>query len=184
MKRVRLAAAVVLTATMLAGGTVMAGGSPSSTTTAVTASTSSASTETTAVTENWIPRAHGYQAVKQVRFTSDYSDTEKGTVATVYAASTKEEATTVLQDYVDKNAAATATKFGPYKIRMYRKGVSIWDGFGTFKFNIGVGSKYDGKTATVYQIHKDGTVTTTTVTVTGGKVTVSTKDMGTFYVVL
>ena len=184
MKRVRLAVAVVLTAAMLAGGTVMAAGSPSSTTTAVTASTSSASTETTAATENWIPRAHGYQAVKQVRFTSDYSDTEKGTLATAYAASTKEEATTVLQDYVDKNAAATATKFGPYKIRMYRKGVSIWDGFGTFTFNIGVGSKYDGKTATVYQIHKDGTVTTTTVTVTGGKVTVSTKDMGTFYVVL
>ena len=108
MKRVRLAVAVVLTAAMLAGGTVMAAGSPSSTTTAVTASTSSASTETTAVTENWIPRAHGYQAVKQVRFTSDYIDTEKGTVATAYAASTKEEATTVLQDYVDKNAAAVS----------------------------------------------------------------------------
>ena len=67
---------------------------------------------------------------------------------------------------------------------MYRKGVSIWDGFGTFKFSVGVGTKYNGKTATIYQIHKDGSITTTSAVVTGGKVDVSVMDMGTFYVVL
>lgn len=182
MKKFKFAVAAVLTAAMMAGGTVMAAGSPSASTTTVTTSSSEAAAPT--VKESWIPRAHGYQAVKGVRFTSDYAETEKDDVATTYAASTKEEATTVLEDYVAANASSAAVKFGPYKVRMYRKGVSIWDGFGTFKFSMGVGTKYDGQTATVFQIHKDGSITAVPVVVSGGKVTVSTQDMGTFYVVL
>ena len=181
MKRLSISAVAVMTSFLIAGTSAMAAGSPSSTATSVTSNKSGI--QTTAVTENWIPRGHSFQAVNQVRFTSAYKEADKDVLATAYAASKKELATTVLQNYVDA-AAPAAQKFGPYKIRMYRKGVSIWDGFGTFKFSIGVGSKYNGKTATIYQIHKDGSITTTSAVVTGGKVDVSVMDMGTFYVVL
>ena len=145
MKRLSISAVAVMTSFMIAGTSAMAAGSPSSTATSVTSNKSGI--QTTAVTENWIPRGHSFQAVNQVRFTSAYKEADKDVLATAYAASKKELATTVLQNYVDA-------------------------------------AKYNGKTATIYQIHKDGSITTTSAVVTGGKVDVSVMDMGTFYVVL
>ena len=96
----------------------MAAGSPSSTATSVTSNKSGI--QTTAVTENWIPREHSFQAVNQVRFTSDYKEADKDVLATAYAASKKELATTVLQNYVDA-AAPAAQKFGPNLGCSYRR---------------------------------------------------------------
>ena len=181
-KKFTAALATVLTATMVFGTTVMAAPSPSASTTAV----KSTATETSAPAETvnaYIPRGRSYQEVSGVRFSSDYTEvTETKAVATSYKASEKDAATKALTDYVATASTSTGKTFGPYKLRMYKAGKSVWDGFGTFKYTVGVGNKYDGQTATVYQIHKDGSVTATQVVVSHGKVTIAVQDMGTFLI--
>ena len=181
-KKFTAALATVLTATMVFGTTVMAAPSPSASTTAV----KSTATETSAPAETvnaYIPRGGSYQEVSGVRFSSDYTEvTDNKAVATSYKASEKDAATKALTDYVATASTSTGKTFGPYKLRMYKAGKSVWDGFGTFKYTVGVGNKYDGQTATVYQIHKDGSVTATQVVVSHGKVTIAVQDMGTFLI--
>lgn len=181
-KKFTAALATVLTATMVFGTTVMAAPSPSASTTAV----KSTATETSAPAEPvnaYIPRGGSYQEVSGVRFSSDYTEvTDNKAVATSYKASEKDAATKALTDYVAAASTSTGKTFGPYKLRMYKAGKSVWDGFGTFKYTVGVGNKYDGQTATVYQIHKDGSVTATQVVVSHGKVTIAVQDMGTFLI--
>lgn len=179
-KKFTAALAGVLAATMVFGTTVMAAPSPSASTTEVKTETSTASANANA----YIPRGgNSYQEVAGVRFQSDYTEvTEKNAVATSYKASEKDAATKALEEYVAAASTTTGKTFGPYKLRMYKSGKAIWDGFGTFKYTIGVGNKYDGQIATVYQIHKDGSVTSTQVTVVNGKLAISVEDMGTFLV--
>lgn len=178
-KKFTAALAGVLAATMVFGTTVMAAPSPSASTTEVKTETTA-----TAAVNAYIPRGgNSYQEVSGVRFQSDYTEvTEKNAIATSYKASEKDAATKALEEYAAADSTSTGKTFGPYKLRMYKAGKSIWDGFGTFKYTIGVGNKYDGQTATVYQIHKDGSVTTTQVTVVNGKLAISVQDMGTFLV--
>lgn len=174
------ALAAVLTATMVFGTTVMAAPSPSVKTTEVTASENAAPA---AEANAYIPRGGSYQEVAGVRFSSDYSETtDNKVIATSYKASEKDAATQALTDYVAAASTSTGKTFGPYKLRMYKAGKSIWDGFGTFKYTVGVGNKYDGQTATVYQIHKDGSVTATQVVVSHGKINIAVQDMGTFMI--
>lgn len=179
------ALAAVLTATMVFGTTVMAAPSPSVKTTEVTASENAAPANAAPAAEAnaYIPRGGSYQEVAGVRFSSDYSETtDNKVIATSYKASEKDAATKALTDYVAAASTSTGKTFGPYKLRMYKAGKSIWDGFGTFKYTVGVGNKYDGQTATVYQIHKDGSVTATQVVVSHGKVNIAVQDMGTFMI--
>lgn len=114
------------------------------------------------------------------RVASDYSQvTDKQAIATATAGvASKDAAVKALSDYV---AALGTSKvaFGPYKMRMYKAGVSVWSDFGTFIATYGVGNKYDGQTATVYQYCKDGTVKTTPVVVAQGKVVYPMTEMGT-----
>ncbi len=182
-KKLTAAVAGVLAATMVFGTSVFAANSPSTSKTEVKASTTTESAAPAAAVNAYIPRTSGgYQAVEGVRFQSDYSSvTDSKAVATSYKADAKDAATVALEEYVAASSA-TGKTFGPYKLRMYKAGKAVWNGFGTFKYSVGVGNKYDGQTATVFQIHQDGSVTTTQVTVVNGKVNISVEDMGTFMI--
>lgn len=124
----------------------------------------------------------GYVAVNtdngKVAVAPDYSAvTDKEALVSVTAAK-KDKAVETLSDYV-KQAAPAATKvIGPVKLQMFKAGKPVWDNFGTFTVTFSVDKSFNGKTASVYQIHKDGTVTKTDVKVADGKIPVALQEMG------
>ena len=67
---------------------------------------------------------------------------------------------------------------------MYDGDTSIKDGFGTFTAKVGVGAKYNGRTATAYIYAIDGTVTAVPVTIVNGQAIVPMSVMGVVTIVL
>ena len=124
--------------------------------------------------------------VGSVKISASYNEVSvPNAVGTAVSAPAKEAATTVLTDYVKAQLATTpGTVVGTFKLRLYKAGVALTKDFGTMPVSFGVGNKYDGKTATVYQIHADGTITATVVTVAKGKVSLPITEMGSFAVVI
>lgn len=177
--------AAVLVGSMVVGSTVFA--ADSSTTT---------NTESTSIVETAEAKAgntiyavptgknEGTATVGGIRITANYSEvTIPGSIETAVVAPVKEEATKVLDDYVNANLNGGTIALKT-KLRLYKAGKSINTDFGVLKQAFGVGNKYDGRTATVYQIHQDGTITSTDVVVTNGKVNIAVTDLGTFYIVI
>ena len=124
----------------------------------------------------------GYVSVNtdngKVSVTPDYSAvTDKDVIVSV-SAPKKDQAGQVLVDYVKLDAAGASKILGPVKFQMFKSGKAVWDGFGSFTAKISVDKAYNGKTASVYQIHKDGSVTKTDATVAQGVVAVTLNDMG------
>ncbi len=124
----------------------------------------------------------GYVSVNtdngKVAVTPDYSAvTDKDVIVSV-SAPKKDQAGQVLVDYVKLDAANASKILGPVKFQMFKSGKTVWDGFGSFTAKISVDKAYNGKTASVYQIHKDGSVTKTDATVAQGVVAVTLNDMG------
>ena len=178
-----------LTAAVLFVTPVLAASSSTTTNTTVSSSSSSSTAAVVAVPD-YIVEKTGVAArtADGVRVTADYSGvTEKAAIATIVAPTAKAPADSyaqALSAYVAASGQTYAKTFGPYKVRMYKAGVSVWDGFGTFSQRIGVGIAYEGRTATVFIIGKDGSVTTTTAVVKNGKVAVSMTTMGTIEVAI
>ena len=177
--------AAILVGSMLIGTTVFA--ADSSTTT---------NTESTSIVETpeakagntiyAVPTAkkEGTATVGGTRITVNYSEvTVPGAIETAVVAPAKEEATKVLDDFVNANLNG-GTVVLRTKLRLYKAGKSLNTGFGVIKQAFGVGNKYDGRTATVFQIHQDGSITTTDVVVVNGKVNISLTDLGTFSIVI
>jgi hypothetical protein len=190
-RKLSLLIAGVLATTMLFGTTVFAASS------STTTNTSSSSVTESAPSSYIVPKNGTAAVANSVRVTSDYSQvTDKAVIATVTAPATTQSAKTAtgtsaydpaaaaVSSYVAAAAPNASKVFGPYKLRMYKAGQSIWSGFGTFNANFGIGNAYDGKTVTVYQLHKDGSVSATTATVAKGKVNLPITEMGTFVMVL
>ncbi len=177
MKRKTISAiAAVLVLAMILGLTVFAA-SPSTGNTSV-------ATDAGTYTyngESVIPRGPGYQQAGEVRATSDYVGvTDNAMIATIYNNGANDPHLAYMKDYA-KNLTGKKV-LGPYKLRMYKAGVSIWDGFGTFNVTLGVGNGFEGQTATVYLLYKDGTVGTTTAVVSKGKITLSLTQMATILI--
>ena len=120
-----------------------------------------------------------------VRITSTYSGVTDGRAVST-AISPKpgtDSLSDTLMSYVNA-VSGGKTVIGPFKLRMYVAGVSIWSGFGTFTSTYGVGNGYEGRSVTIYQIHQDGSVTAASSVVSGGKVSVTMDDMGSFAIVV
>lgn len=120
-----------------------------------------------------------------VRITSTYSGVTDGRAVST-AISPKpgtDSLSDTLMSYVN-SVSGGKTVIGPFKLRMYVAGVSVWSGFGTFTSTYGVGNGYEGRNVTIYQIHKDGSVTAASSVVVGGKVSVTMDDMGSFAIVV
>ncbi len=120
-----------------------------------------------------------------VRITSSYSGVTDGRAVST-AISPKpgtDSLSDTLMSYVN-SVSGGKTVIGPFKLRMYVAGVSVWSGFGTFTSTYGVGNGYEGRSVTIYQIHKDGSVTAASSVVSGGKVSVTMDDMGSFAIVV
>ena len=174
-RRISVLVAGVLAASMTFGMSVCA--APSSTTT------------NTAVSTIVVEKDNSGTAtatVASVKISASYNEvTVPNAVGTAVAAPAREAATTVLTDYVKAQLVETPGFIvGTFKLRLYEAGVAITNNFGTMPVSFGVGNKYDGKTATVYEIHKDGKITVATVTVAKGKVTLPVTEMGSFTVVI
>ena len=107
--------------------------------------------------------------------------TYKGTV-TVYPADTKTY--NALQEYVNTIAPGKQILASGVRFRMYDGKTSIKNGFGTFTAKVGVGAKYNGKTATAYIYAIDGTVTAVPVTIVNGQAVVPMEVMGVVTIVL
>ncbi len=107
--------------------------------------------------------------------------THKGTV-TVYPADTKTY--NALQEYVNTIAPGKQVLASGVRFRMYDGKTSIKNGFGTFTAKVGVGAKYNGKTATAYIYAIDGTVTAVPVTIVNGQAVVPMEVMGVVTIVL
>ena len=160
-KKLTAILAVILAMSMVFGMTTFAAASPKASDNSGSSSSSSAPVYETP----WwiIPRAKDYASVGGVRFTSDYVGTTDNFVATVLPVA---------------GTPKVQNGFGPYLMQMYLKGVPTRNNFGIFTFSIGVGNKYDGKTAYVHVAYFDGTSAVIPVVVTKGKVTVSLNQIG------
>ena len=163
--------AAVLVGSMIIGTTVFAADSSTTTNTQTTSLL-----EQDAVKAGETPYAapngknQGVATVDGSRVTVDYSDvTTPGAIETLVKLPENEEATKVLRDYVNANLNGATVVFGA-KLRVYKAGVSLTSGFGTAKQSIGIGNKYDGRTAVVSMISQDGTIKTLEVPVVNGKV--------------
>ncbi len=180
--------AAVLVGSMIISSTVFA--ADSSTTSNTDSSKITSPVETQAAKEGKtmyaVPSSNkvGTATVGTTRVTVDYNEcTVPNSIETAVVAPANLEATQVLEEYVapklnGKKIVCRA------KLRLYKAGVSLNDGFGTLTETFGVGNAYDGQTAEVYQIHADGSITVTSVPVVNGKVTIKVTDLGTFFVVL
>jgi hypothetical protein len=181
-RKLSVVIAAVLATTMIFGSSVFAASSSTTTNT-------SSSSVTESVPSSYIVPKNGVSAAVAtgVRVTSDYAQVpDKAMVATIVSSTGKntDGAAKAISAYVATVAPNANKVFGPYKLRMYKAGKSINTGFGTFYAHFGIGNAYEGKTVTVYQTHADGTVTSTTATVTKGKVSIPVTEMGTFVLVL
>ena len=70
------------------------------------------------------------------------------------------------------------------EIYTLQSGKSVLDDFGSFTGKISGDKSFNGKAASVYQLHKDGTVTKTDVVVANGAITIALTDMGSVVVAL
>lgn len=180
-KKIQKTIAAVLLLSMTMGTTSFAATSP----TTATATVVRESTSTYVVPRN----STGSIALvtsggQQVRISADYSGVTGNMVATaVSPAAGRDSITDALNAYI-ASVAGSKQSFGPFKIRMYSSGTSIWSGFGTITETFGIGNAYDGRTVTIYQIHKDGSITTTTAVVQYGKISLAISEMGSFKIVL
>lgn len=112
-----------------------------------------------------------------IRVASDYAEVpDTSLIATAIRAD--KAVAKALTDYINILEPGK-TVIGPIKIQMYRKGVALADGFGTFRAIIGVGAKYNGLPVTAYIYHQDGTVEKLSLTVTNGRVVVPFTSVGT-----
>ncbi len=185
--------AAVLAGTMLMGMTAFAADSSTTTNTASTDIVKDASAIYTNAdvaagkTMFAVPSAStkvGTATVDGTRITVNYSEvTIPQAVTTAVSAPVKEAATTELNNYVNANLEGGQVVLTT-KLRLYKAGQSINSGFGTMNATFGVGNKYDGRTAVVFQIHQDGSITKTEVVVENGKVKLPVTDLGTFSVVI
>ena len=177
--------AAVLVGSMIVGSTVFAADSSTTTNTDSTSIVESREVrEGTTMYAVPTGRNEGTATVGTTRITVNYSEvTIPDAIETAVVAPPKEEATKVLDDYVNANLSG-ATKVLTTKLRLYKAGKSINSGFGVIKHAFGVGNKYDGRTAVVFQIHQDGSITTTEAPVVNGKVHISLTDLGTFSIAI
>ena len=189
--------AAVLVGSMIIGSTAFAADS-STTSNTESSSVTSSSSDTTVVapletqevkegrTMFAVPNAkgEGVASVGSTRLTVSYSQcTLPGAIETAVAAPANEGATQALEAFVASNFPGRTVRVKA-KLRLYKAGQSVRNGFGTVKESFGVGNGYDGQNAEVVQFHDDGTITTTTVPVVNGKVSIDLTDMGTFFVIL
>ena len=195
-RKITSAIAAVLVGSMIIGSTVFAADSSTTTNTeaeAVTTSTTEeapvALLETPEVKEGKtmfaVPngKGEGTATVDNTRVTVSYNQaTLPNIIETIIKAPANEGATRALQDYVANNFPGRNVRL-QIKIQMYQAGVSINEA-GAIQQSIGVGNAFDGQTATVVQHHKDGTITATDVPVVNGKITFTTPDFGTFFILL
>ena len=180
--------AAVLVGSMIISSTVFA--ADSSTTSNTDSSKITTPVETQAAKEGKtmyaVPNGKnvGTATVGTTRLTVDYNEcTIPNAIETAVPAPADLEATKVLEEYVAErlNGKKMVCKT---KLRLYKAGVSINDGFGTLTETFGVGNAYDGQTAEVYHHHLDGSITVMSIPVVNGKVTIKLTDLGTFIVVL
>lgn len=185
MKNIKAISAVVLAATMAFGMNVCAASSSTTTNTDASSVVAGESYIVYRDSSSNVTRAAVAKTTdgKSVRVVSDYSEvTGAKMVATVTAA---DEATAdALQAYVDADAAGKTVLVSGIRVRIYDKGVSLTDSFGTFTAKIGVGAKYNGQTATAYIYSVDGTVTKVPVTIVNGQAVVPMEKMGVVTIVL
>ena len=177
--------AAALVGSMVFGSTVFAADSSTTTNTESTSIVESEEVKSGA-TMYAVPagKNEGTATVAGTRVTVNYGEvTVPGSIETAVVAPAQEEATKVLDDYVNSQSGG-GTVILKIKLRLYKAGKSINSGFGVIKQSIGVGNKYDGRTAIVYQIHQDGTITATEVVVVNGKVNIALTDLGTFAIVI
>ena len=177
--------AAALVGSMVFGSTVFAADSSTTTNTESTSIVESEEVKSGA-TMYAVPtgKNEGTATVAGTRVTVNYGEvTVPGSIETAVVAPAQEEATKVLDDYVNSQSGG-GTVILKIKLRLYEAGKSINSGFGVIKQSIGVGNKYDGRTAIVYQIHQDGTITATEVVVVNGKVNIALTDLGTFAIVI
>ena len=132
-----------------------------------------------------VPNAKGVgtATVGTTKVTVSYHDcTVPYAIETFVAAPADEEATRMLEQFVVENfpGRKIAVKV---KARLYKAGLSINE-FGVLHQSYGIGYAYDGQNAEVVQIHKDGTITVTTVPMVNGKVSFAVTDMGTFFIAI
>ena len=174
------AVAAILAITLIAGTTVFAAKaeSPKPSNTPVAVENDS---KPILPQERVIPRGPGYMEADEVRATSDYKTvSEPQMIATIYKNPKNDPFCKILNEFAA--GLQGVQKLGAYKIRMYNGAHAIWDGFGTFNVNLGIGNKYDGKTATIYFIGKDGQIKTLTAVVAQGKIVLPMTEMGSFLI--
>ncbi len=177
--------AAVLVGSMIVGSTVFA--ADSSTTTNTDSGSILESTEAReGKTMYAVPTAKGVGTanVDGTRVTVDYSSvTVPGAIETAVPATEKvnKETADDLASFVgaDLNGGIRPLK-NPIWIRIYKAGVSLNSGFGVVKQSFGVGNQYDGRTATVYHRHPDGTKTKTDVVIVNGKINIEITETGLF----
>lgn len=68
---------------------------------------------------------------------------------------------------------------GVFKLELLVDGTNVYDRFGSLTVKLPVGVAYNGRQATVWHVHEDGTVTSEAATVADGFVTVTLTDLST-----
>ena len=68
---------------------------------------------------------------------------------------------------------------GVFKLELLVDGTNVYDRFGSLTVKLPVGAAYNGRQATVWHVHEDGSVTSETATVADGFVTVTLTDLST-----
>ena len=119
----------------------------------------------------------------KVNVSANYAEVDNKDAKATVLVPKADPACEALANYVAAIAPAAEKVYGPMKVQMYVKGDTIWSDFGTFTLNVDIAPKYNGKTATVYQYLKDGTVLTTTAVAQNGHVPVVMSEMGSVAVV-
>ena len=132
-----------------------------------------------------IPNAKGEATatVGTTRVTVSYGQCNiANAIETLVTAPANEEATKILEEFVKTNfpGRRIAVKV---KARLYKAGIPVNE-CGVLRQSYGIGNAYDGQTVEVVQLHKDGTITTTTVPVVNGNVSFTVTDMGTFFIAI
>lgn len=115
---------------------------------------------------------------EKLTISPDYSKVTDSDSLVSVSAPKKDQACQALSDYVKNDASQAVKMLGPVKFQMFKAGTPVWDGFGSFTATFSIGKAYDGRTASIYQIHKDGSVTKTSAVIDQGRVKITLKDMG------
>lgn len=84
--------------------------------------------------------------------------------------------------YNELKGKVTNDLLGMWNVTLTVDGIEKHDGFGSIALSFPVDSAYEGQDATVWHRHNDGSVTSETAKVSGGKVTVAVSDLSDFAV--